>query len=246
MTEVSDALNRLYKETGEFIILGITGRTGSGCSTAARILSSEKPQVPEKSKIYSSSNDERKYRIVQSFIQENWRPFVSIQVRTIITAIILELNFSEFLDFIGNVLNIEVGRLEKDLEGFKEFFEEAHQKIVEYKSIPDKERQDIEKKKDKAWDIYFDYLPEFCEKIKKVFQENISADACTLIYQKAGDNIRASGSAHIGEFDADKIFTMPKKINKLIKVIRAKKKEKAFIVIDAIRSPFEATGHLEK
>jgi len=54
MSDVSEALNRVFKETSEFIVLGLTGRTGSGCSTAATILASPDANLPEVSNIYSS------------------------------------------------------------------------------------------------------------------------------------------------------------------------------------------------
>jgi len=68
--DVADALNRLYKETSNFLVIGLTGRTGSGCSTAAKILSSKHPDLPELSKIYDTDNDRRKYRIVRNYIKQ--------------------------------------------------------------------------------------------------------------------------------------------------------------------------------
>jgi deoxycytidylate deaminase len=65
-----------------------------------------------------------------------------------------------------------------------------------------------------------------------------------LLYQQAGDNIRASGKANDKEFDAEKIFFLPRVINKIIRALQYKHKDEGkknlFIVIDAIRNPYEA------
>jgi adenylylsulfate kinase-like enzyme len=71
VTDVSNALKRLYQETSEFVVLGLTGRTGSGCSTVAKILEDKSPHFPDSSKIYDSDNDRRKYKIIRKFIAEN-------------------------------------------------------------------------------------------------------------------------------------------------------------------------------
>jgi deoxycytidylate deaminase len=240
VTDVSDALNRLYQETSEFIVLGLTGRTGSGCSTAAKLLTSEFPQIQESSKIYDSANDQRKYKIIRNFINKNWKPFTSIQVRTVITAIILELDFPDFRDFVAKVLGKEAEEVQTSLENFQEVFNDFHQLITEYKSLSEENTENKDIKKERAWDIYFLKLPGFCEKLKNALQDNLGIDSYTLVYQKAGDNIRASGSANVSEFNADKIFVLPSKINKLIKVIRSRSPKGCFVVIDAIRNPFEA------
>jgi deoxycytidylate deaminase/dephospho-CoA kinase len=238
--DVADALNRLYKETSDFLVIGLTGRTGSGCSTAAHILSSEVPELPEASKIYSTDNDKRKFQIVSKYIMKNWRPFVTIQIRAVITRIILELSFDDFCILAATILNHEKEYVCRQLDGFRDSYIDAHTYIAEYDALLDSTPEEKLAKKDKAWETYFEKLPIFCEQFKEALQANLGTDSYTAVYQQAGDNIRASGSANLTEFNADKIFTMPKIINKLIKAIRDKRKNGAFIVIDAIRNPFEA------
>ncbi|MCM2130053.1 deoxycytidylate deaminase [Larsenimonas rhizosphaerae] len=63
------------------------------------------------------------------------------------------------------------------------------------------------------------------------------------VYQAAGNSIRKTGSVDCNyetvKFDPNKVFELPKAVNAVIKIIRSTY-EKAFIVIDAIRNPFEA------
>jgi len=128
LSNESNALERVYAESSEFIILGLTGRTGSGCTTAARILSEKDIRLPEESNIYSSNNDKRKYQIIRSYIKENWIPFIRIQMRVVITGILLELSFDELIAFIEKEL--EDASAKTKLTSFKAEYEEAHNKIV--------------------------------------------------------------------------------------------------------------------
>ena len=38
MSDISNAIDLIFQERREFIIIGITGRTGAGCSLAANLL----------------------------------------------------------------------------------------------------------------------------------------------------------------------------------------------------------------
>ena len=239
--EAADSLKRLYKETSEFLVIGLTGRTGSGCSTAADILSSSDPILPESSKIYGSDNDKRKYQIIRNFVLTNWKPFTKIKIREVITRIILDLTFDDFCRLVASTLSkfSEHDVCEK-LGEYKNNYVKAHEYIAKYNALPETTPAEKKVKKDSAWEVYFEKLPIFCSELKSALQTCFGADSYTAIYQEVGDNIRASGDANSKEFNAEKIFTIPKKVNKLIKVIREKRDNGAFIVIDAIRNPFEA------
>ncbi|MEZ5586572.1 MAG: hypothetical protein R3E46_05825 [Sedimenticolaceae bacterium] len=234
MSNESNALKRVYAESSEFIILGLTGRTGSGCSTAAQILSEKNIHIPKVSKIYNTANDKRKYDIVRNYVKENWRPFISIQMRVVITGILLELDFREFSALTSSVIGIKAEEVERKLSAYKKNYKKAHKLITSYKGMSEKN------KKKNAWSIYFEFLPGFCAELKTTLQDYLGVDSYTALYQKVGDNIRASGVANDEAFNAEKIFTLPKIVNKLIKVIRWRNNNRAFVTIDAIRNPFEA------
>lgn len=240
MSSESEALQRVYAESSEFIILGLTGRTGSGCSTAANILSSSKINIPEESSIYSGENDRRKYNLVRSYIGDNWNPFITIKVRDVITGILLELNYAELTELIASVLEKNNAEVSDAISSFKEEYNKAHEEVFSYKHLPENDSAERDAKKDKAWDVYFNLLPKFCNAFKEKLQQALGADSYTMLYQAVGDNIRASGTANTSVFDAEKIFTLPKIVNKLIKVIRRKNDNRAFVTIDAIRNPYEA------
>lgn len=74
--EVADGLNSLFKRRSKFVLIGLTGRTGSGCSQTAKLLSMEFAQLnlPE-NKLIGASAEDRKHRIVKDYAEGNWRPF---------------------------------------------------------------------------------------------------------------------------------------------------------------------------
>ena len=71
-------LNQLYKLRQDFIIIGLTGRTGAGCSTISEIFGQENfedcdfPEPKEDFSTVGTDNNERKYKIAYNFLKENW------------------------------------------------------------------------------------------------------------------------------------------------------------------------------
>ncbi|MGU1829738.1 hypothetical protein ACSEU7_16355 [Pseudomonas aeruginosa] len=188
----SRAIGSVYKENKRFVVIGLTGRTGSGCSTSAEILSSTAIELPENAYVGISSNELRKHRIIKKFIEHRWQPFKCLQVRTVITRFILALNFSEFCRFVSDVLAGDIQNASEAMRGIKEEYDNLHIEISEYLRSPESTLDEIEYKQEFAFDLYFNRLPVFSDKIREGLK-NISLDAYTKIYQAAGDNIRASG-----------------------------------------------------
>jgi uridine kinase len=70
MEKTPKAVDKVYEETSRFVLIGLTGRTGSGCTTAANILRPEYLELPEKSDTFYAEDDQRKYKIIKKFIHE--------------------------------------------------------------------------------------------------------------------------------------------------------------------------------
>lgn len=240
--DISKALDTVFDESSNFILIGLTGRTGSGCSTSANILSKEKLPLPDPGKSHFTGNEERKFKIVKKYLDSRWRKFEWLQIRSVITKILLEINFSEFCSLSAQILNSEIIKIKEELSNFKELYEEAHKKVTEHIALNEDTLEEIHIKKRSAYDLYFNYLPSFSDEMKAALRK-MSLSAYTKIYQQIGDNIRASGTANKSKFAPDKIFLFPKTINKIIKSVRyiaAKEKRPCYVVIDAIRNPYEA------
>jgi dephospho-CoA kinase len=102
MDGTDSAVKELFEERKKFIVIGLTGRTGSGCSTTAGLMEKKwadlKPPKPQSGSF--SSNEERKYRILFDYAKENWKKFQRIRIKDVITSFILQEPFDEFAEFV--------------------------------------------------------------------------------------------------------------------------------------------------
>ncbi|WP_139051280.1 hypothetical protein [Xanthomonas cannabis] len=76
-------IERVYLERTDFMVLALTGRTGSGCSTVAEVLEREFASLPS----YIEGLDaieRRKGEIANSFLSKAWLPFRRITISSII------------------------------------------------------------------------------------------------------------------------------------------------------------------
>lgn len=70
--QLNNIVEKIYKLRKNFVIIGLTGRTGSGCSTVAKILQTKNPEnlKSEYREVNSApiNNDIRKNRIIYRYI----------------------------------------------------------------------------------------------------------------------------------------------------------------------------------
>lgn len=240
--KVPEAINKIFSEVSNFSVVALTGRTGSGCSTAARLLASRRLPLPETGSSHFHENEARKYRIIKEFIDAKWVPFQWLQIKSIITRFILELNYNAFSKLVSNTLKVEDQMVRHILERGKSRYNEMHQMIKHFTKHPDESAEDENLKKSLGYSLYFDMLPKYAKELRDLLNE-ITPGAYTALYQQVGDNIRASGRADTSQFAPEKIFLFATIINKAIKCahhIAKEKGDKCFVVIDALRNPYEA------
>lgn len=104
--EKAEAVRNLYSQRDMFILIGLTGRTGSGCTTVADILSKESmDQLDLRSYKTCDYNDadERKYSIIYRYMKEGkkWKKFTVIEASSVIFSFILEETYKDLFDFIS-------------------------------------------------------------------------------------------------------------------------------------------------
>lgn len=244
----SKALESIYNEAKDFILIGLTGRTGSGCSTSASILSSAKLDLPDNGYAKITPNELRKYKIIKKYITTQWQPFQWLQVRTVITRYLTTLSFNDFTNFAATTLGEPPQTIREKISQIKSEFDSLHQRVSAYLSMSELSLAEIEAKKEESYNIYFNTLPKFSNDLREALK-NISENAYTKIYQTAGDNIRASGHANNKNFDETAVFNFASTINKIVKAAHYKAKkinQPCYIVIDAIRNPYEALFFKER
>lgn len=244
---MKDAVSEIYKSKENLIIIGLTGRTGAGCSTVAKILSTSKFEEMdiEGDKNHSFKNsDERKEHIVFEYMKGNkrWQPFSVIEVSGLILASILELSVKEFKDYIASITDenrkktISIGEKDKFLKKIEQMsymFEEGRK----YSLDPD--NFNVSELDSSQLREYYEYYTQKIKEIKKQFRNAIDNYTCyenyddkmkgkkqlkyhlyTYLMQQFGNNIRCSGNPYNNKFDEKKYHIFAKRIVELIEIIK--------------------------
>lgn len=254
--EHNNIKNILNSLRSEFIIIGLTGALGSGCTESAKFLSKENKPDEINSILDSNCKDEfdleyRKIQRVKYFYEEQqgWNNFFHIRVSDLLFLILIYeiknqdnmLKISEFMDMDieDETKKIDIFKEKSDFNDIKSLsntFIEAisnQQKTneIDIKNILDRTNEYINNNIEKSDSIY------------------------TKLFQAIGKNIRSNGSIyknvksllkdtlHLNsEFDNLSVLVIPEIIRLTIKHIREKnkvEKKKDFIVIDALRNSYE-------
>ena len=254
-------INALFNNRRNFIIIGLTGRTGAGCSTVAELLTKEFKELNIRQVKNNDflNNEERKNYIVYKYAKENWKAFKKIQVSDIITFYILDSGLEKFKSYTYKIIDemnkerpeskIEIkdekiNEISKIFKKFREEYSEVKSEEEVIKENIDNAEKDI----DDFIEFFLEKMPNHTKNIRKILNE-INNNLYTKIYQYSGNNLRKSGNVYDEKFNPDKMFTLSIAINKIIKILREKDKilkkrgesKGTLVVIDAFRSPYEAT-----
>ena len=205
----NSAVKRIFAERKDFIIIGLTGRTGSGCTTVAKLLSKEFSALQPPKDFSGDLIESREDTIVYEYAETSWTPFRLIEMKHVIFTFILEENYDAFVSFVRDSVNLSV-----DLQKLETPFNLLHEKRIKLmgevsaltskgENVPDS---------DELYSFYFDEVPQFYEQ----FQASIPRAYYTKILQTIGDNIRASGSAYSREIKPDCILRLSQRVNMLI------------------------------
>jgi len=225
-TYFENTISKIYGDKDDFIIIGLTGQTGSGCSTVASILSKKQDQIKHSLYKGSSPNDntQRKQKIIYKCFEKTWTPFISIQASSILTLLLSEKSIEDTARFIGGVAGLTDDLQTKIIENIK-VIKDTHTNL---------NHQDI----DSLRVFYTEFLPNQNNELKK----QIGGAGYVALFQTVGNNVRNSGNPTSNEVIGGNFFSLAERINKIIKEIRKARNrgERTFIVIDAIRNPFEA------
>ena len=219
-----DTISKIYGDDDDFVVIGLTGRTGSGCSTVANILSSKQEEI--RHSLFSGHNPkdnvQRKQKVVFNCFRHNWEPFVTIQASTVLLMMLSEVSIEDSGVFIGRSGDLEPDAAKKTTDILKSIRDQQFD-VADIGSLRK---------------FYTEFLPEKNYELKAV----MGGAAYVKLFQLIGNNLRNSGSVTSGEVVSGKLFSLAERINKIIKEIRKARVDgdKTFIVIDAIRNPFEA------
>lgn len=245
-------IDTIYKERSQFIIIGLTGRTGAGCTTAANVLKTiyfENLELVQPKNHGFTCNDERKYKIIYKYAEKNWDAFQIIKMSDIIFSFILKYDTRGIKDILGLSLNKElVKEIYSSLDSDKEFIE-SYKTVHEIMLICLNEENSLKRDDNECLKKEYDMLSEI-SKLQEKFKnhlKNYSSNDKNLysdLYQKLGNNIRKYGDVLKNDNDSgNNMFFLARRANDFIKAIRyinKLKKVPTLICIDAIRNPYEA------
>ena len=135
MKDKADAVKCLYRQRDKFILIGLTGRTGAGCTTVAKILSTDninELDLKDSKTCDFKHSDERKYSIVYRFMAEDerWKKFTVIEASSIIFSFILEGTYKNLFNYIDKISNeVEIKEKEelKVLKNEKSVTKDGHE-----------------------------------------------------------------------------------------------------------------------
>ena len=255
----------IFDLRSKFVIIGLTGKTGSGCSTVANILEKQKLEdiVPPAGYVNHdglASNDQRKYNIVRHFLESNWHSFKTIKVSDIIMLYALQYSFEEFMAELEKY-DISFSDSEKYASIHSEsvlcmsYLQKRESRHLKYEfNVEDKDKDLYEKRIQEAqhWSNFiFVELKKFVDDLKESI---VKYKKLSTPMQDWGNNIRKLNHA-FNEPPADKVCinegaaNLAHLVNHVIKLIRDlnyKDGEKTYIVIDALRNPYEVLYFRER
>lgn len=254
------AIDNIYEEREKFIIVGLTGRTGSGCTTVSKILSTEifeELNLHEPKTTDFDTNEQRKYQIVYSYIKQHWSPFFRISMTDVIFSFIIQESFDNLIDKLSGIIGKELAKnISNELNA--KFPNLSAEYFYLNKEISKIFGTDIHLDRSNRNNLKIAYnilirLSSIQSKFREVMNNNIYIDKSnnttvstfTYCLQEFGNRIRNHGDINPDkEFSGIHMFALARRANDFIKAVQAVNKENnhpTFICLDAIRSPYEAT-----
>jgi len=234
-------VEKVYQHRNDYIIIGLTGKIGSGCTTAADFLTKTADDIvlPEINIGDTSRDDLRKKYIISRFYKKNWSQFTKICVRDVITTFVLCNTFENLVAYIDKAIpdGIDIGFLKANYDE-KMAYNDAFVAILEKR----KNKQQVTKE---DAEFVFNYLTKVLPPFTITIKKGLSAESYrefSKAFQLFGDNIRKSGCAIDETFDPKNIYSLAERINIITKIFRIYNGhvgKKNYYVIDAFRNPFE-------
>jgi deoxycytidylate deaminase len=233
---LSDGIEALYRTWNRGIVLGLTGRTGSGCTTVASILAKPKEEIdfPEVRGVLGIV--ERKERMIRRFFQGNWTPFTRITVAPIIASYLMEASGERIrTEFLAKIKPLDeptrqlIGQAIDALRA-------SHSAAIQM--LSERHRTPTESQQEEIRAYVLEALPKFIDEIKPRLSKNYFR-----VFQDVGDRCRRYGKLFDGEPNVNHLFSLAERLGHVIDVLslahdRAGKQR--YFVVDALRNPFEA------
>lgn len=250
-----------------FVVIGLTGRTGSGCTTIAeKLATKEWKELKSNYKDLNSQpidNDVRKNRIVHRFLKDHWKqPFDVISASDIIFYYALKEEFNVFANSLASA-NIEPDEKSKyeqskshadtairsELDNLRDEFNILHKTVLQCEDFLLKEDYSNPPNLEMLRNVVFKEIKTFRKNLESILTKTIKKVIASEL-QSWGNNIRKYNSIIKQSKPNNKMPScLARKINQIIKAFRVYDKNhhrRTLIVIDALRNPFEVLYFRER
>ena len=194
----AEAIKSLYSQRERFILIGLTGRTGSGCTTVSDILAKKSMEELDlrsyKTRDYKSA-DERKYSVIYRYMKEGdkWKSFTVIEASSVIFSFVLEGTYGMLFDFIDTIaqkgeikdkelLKVKIVKaLNKDYDDMGKKIDEIREEIIDERIAQIFAKDEFGKttlevsaiNKENNLESSIEYCINVCKEKKKSFQETV-------------------------------------------------------------------------
>jgi deoxycytidylate deaminase len=238
---VANGLKKLFQSRASFVVVALTGRTGSGCTTVTKLLSQdfEALKAP-KPKTEDFSVEDRKYRITFDYAKENWAPFFGISVSNVILSFLLDVEREELKQFLAAHVSFpKPDQIDTFLEEWAapaEAWKKVKPALIDANASQEQLEQLVE-----SWQ---NTLSTFFTAMRR----GLGAHSIKLL-QLIGDNLRKSGNPLVNAADPNAFYVLPERVVSIINAIRklqTLRKLPTYIVLDALRNPFEVLYFKER
>lgn len=251
-----EALDTLYGLRNNFLLIGLTGRTGSGCSELAKLFSSKlfsdlNAPTPKRG-CESYSNQDRKYKICHEYTKSNWNDFTVIHLSDVILTFLLQKNISDIEKYILLSCGLKIKFGSRRASAIQKRFNDllATSKTIiggNYLSSLEGELSKNKAQKKKFYKEVADFYSKITNLrnfLKKKYKKNYYQ-----IFQKFGDNIRTSGDPLVEKIDSKGLYAIPQRVNLIIKILRRHNylySKKDFFILDSLRNEMEVSFFKER
>jgi len=208
---IAQGLKGLFAHRAQFVVLGLTGRTGSGCTTAANFLTKKYGELllePVASPL--ETVEQRKHRVILEFAEKNWQPFLEVSVTLTIVTFVLESEASA----LDALLEPYVTDGEKRA-AMMEAIRNARMEWEKVQCVLDRDR----KKVPKEAEAYLEFVDRVLRNLLGVFKKTLGTNYASA-FQAFGDNLRASGDVLNATFSPDAFFTLPLRVGEIVVALR--------------------------
>lgn len=249
-------LEQLYTLRKNFSVIGLTGRTGSGCSELAEMLSKD---FSELKNIRNSDNLEpsvfqKKFGIAFNFTKENWKTYKVIEYRKVLLLILLPELFdkpenTQLFDYYRYRLKDETDEalILKIKTEIQEIIKSNIKLVLKIKGLGIIAKIKEEDKLKELNDIFWG--PEFASiasVIDSKLRDNGFIERIMLLHHTA-NNFRRSGQPFkTDDIDPENIYKIAEIINRIIKATKFVSTRECHIVIDSLRNSLEINFFKER